>query len=77
MDVQRRLAIWLREVTAANTGQTIAAVSHADSIKAVVADIMGSSIDRLDRFAVEPASVTRIEVNDHGACVCSLNESLA
>ena len=73
-DVQRRLALWLRNMAVVQLNHTIAAFSHADVIKAAVADILGSSIDRLHRFAIDPVTVTRIEVDDGEARVISLNE---
>ena len=73
-DVQRRLATWLRNMAAVHQNHTIAAFSHADVIKAAVADILGSSIDRLHRFAIDPVSTTRIEVDGGEARVTSLNE---
>lgn len=64
----------VRETAARSSGATVAVVSHADVIKAVVAQVLGLSLDRLLTFDVDPASVTRLLVGDWGARLMSLNE---
>lgn len=57
-----------------HSGETIALVSHADVLKAVVAHVLELSLDRLLSFDIDPASVTRIVVGNWGARLVSLNE---
>lgn len=63
------------EATAlAAPGATIAMVSHCDIIRALVAHVLGLSLDHYGRFDVDTASCTRLAVGDWGAKVLSLNE---
>lgn len=55
-------------------GRTIAMVSHADIIRAVIARALGLSLDHIHRFDVDPASVSRLAVGGWGARIISLNE---
>ena len=57
-------------------GETIAMVTHCDIIRALVARILGLSLDRLLAFEVGPASLTRIELGEWGARLLSLNETV-
>lgn len=58
-------------------GSTIAMVSHCDIIRAIVAHVLGLSLDRYDRFDVDPASCTRLAIGDWGAKVLTLNETFS
>jgi broad specificity phosphatase PhoE len=57
-------------------GETIAAVSHCDIIRGLIAFYLGLPLDNLLRFDVEPASVSRLVIGDWGARVMSMNERL-
>jgi probable phosphoglycerate mutase len=50
-------------------------VTHCDIIRAVVARVLGLSLDHFGRFDIDPASCTRLAVGDWGAKVLSLNET--
>jgi probable phosphoglycerate mutase len=75
--VQARLERWLERAWSRRPGERIAAVTHADVIKAVVADVLGFSLDRHDRLEVTPGSVSILAGGDWGAKVISLNEVAA
>ena len=55
-------------------GRTIAMVSHGDVIRAVIARVLGLSLDHIHRFDVDPASVSRLAAGAWGARIISLNE---
>lgn len=55
-------------------GRTVAMVTHCDIIRALVASILGLSLDHILRFDVDPASISRVVAGDWGARVASLNE---
>lgn len=55
-------------------GQTIAMVSHCDIIRAIVAQVLGLSLDHYGRFDIDPASITRLAVGEWGAKILRLNE---
>jgi probable phosphoglycerate mutase len=71
-----RAAAALTELTASHDGQTIAAVSHCDIIRGLVAHFLGMPLDNLLRFDIDPASVSRLVIGSWGARVMSVNERL-
>jgi probable phosphoglycerate mutase len=74
---QQRALRHMRETAARQPGGTVAMVTHCDIIRALVAAILGLSLDHILRFDVGPASVTRIAAGDWGARLTSLNEGAA
>jgi broad specificity phosphatase PhoE len=52
-------------------------VSHGDVIKAVLAGVLGLSLDAHARFEISPASVSALAVWDGGGKVLRMNESVA
>jgi probable phosphoglycerate mutase len=54
-------------------GGTIVAVSHADPIKAVVAEAVGTPLDLFQRIAIAPASVTAIAYGPLGPGILTVN----
>ena len=54
-------------------GRQVVMVSHQDVLKAVVAGVLGVSLDRLDRFGLDPASRTVVTLMAEGARVDLLN----
>ncbi|MGH9121761.1 MAG: histidine phosphatase family protein, partial [Acidimicrobiales bacterium] len=58
--MQARMLDALREIGDAHRGEAVVAVSHADPIKAAVADALGSTLDLFQRIVISPASITAI-----------------
>ena len=56
-------------------GSVLAMVSHCDVIRAVLARVLGLSLDGLLAFEIAPASLSRIEVGEWGARVLALNDT--
>ena len=54
----------------------VAAVTHCDIIRGVIAHHLGLPLDNLLRFDIDPASVSRLAVGSWGARVMSVNERL-
>jgi probable phosphoglycerate mutase len=54
-------------------GRMIVVVSHADPIKAVVAQALGLHLDLFQRIAISPASVTAIAYRTTSATVLAVN----
>lgn len=50
-------------------------VSHGDVIKAIVASQLGLSIDHLQKFAVDPASITILNINRGRTTLVRLNDT--
>jgi broad specificity phosphatase PhoE len=64
----------VEEVAREESGGIVAMVSHCDIIRAVVAQVLGLSLDAVLRYDVDPASITRLQVGACGARLVSLNE---
>ena len=73
-EAQQRAVGYVEQVARASAGRVVALVSHCDIIRAIVAWVLGLSLNRILSFDVDPASVTRIVVGDWGARLVSLNE---
>lgn len=66
----------LEELVGAHPHATVAAVSHCDIIRGVIAHHLGLSLDNILRFDIAPASVSRLALSDGSAQVVSVNERL-
>jgi probable phosphoglycerate mutase len=76
-EVQLRASACLDRLAEAHPDAAIAAVSHGDVIRSVVAAVLGLPLDHYARFEVAPASVTTIARWRGGAMLVRLNEGLA
>ncbi|HVI30629.1 histidine phosphatase family protein [Phenylobacterium sp.] len=74
-EVQERLVRWVETVRARHPQGRICAVSHADVIKALLAHVLGFSLDRHDAIEVGPGSVSVLCAGDWGMKVLSVNEA--
>jgi broad specificity phosphatase PhoE len=74
-DAQDRAWRHVEQTALASPGGMIAMVSHCDIIRAIVARVLGLSLDHYDRFDIDPASCTRLAVGAWGAKVLSMNET--
>lgn len=74
-EVQERAWRHIAATAARHPEQAVVMVSHCDVIRAVVARVLGLSLDNIHSFDVGPGSVTRLAVGDWGARVITLNES--
>ena len=71
--MQERMCRTLRALVADHAGQTIVAVSHADPIKAAIADAMGTHLDLFQRIVVGPCSISPVLYGPAGPVVLSVN----
>ena len=74
-DMQVRMTATLARLAAAHRGETIVAVSHADPIKAALADALGTHLDLFQRIVVSPCSVSVIWYSDGGPAVLTANST--
>jgi probable phosphomutase (TIGR03848 family) len=72
-EMQMRITGTVARLRARHAGRTIVLVSHADPIKAAVADAMGTHLDLFQRIVVSPCSVTAIAYGDEGPTVLTVN----
>ena len=68
-----RMADTVGRMRARHPGQTVVLVSHADPIKAAVADAAGTPLDLFQRLVISPCSVTAIAYGDGGPVVLTVN----
>lgn len=72
LEMQVRAVSTLARLRAKHDG-TVVAVSHADVIKAVVADAMGTHLDHFQRYVISPCSVTAIVYGETSPVVLTMN----
>ena len=74
-EMQNRMLAALAELAQRHRGKTIAAYSHADTIKAAVAQALGVHLDLFQRIIISPASVTTIQLSTDGPYVLGMNHN--
>jgi probable phosphoglycerate mutase len=75
LEMQTRMATALARLVERHRGGTIVAVSHADPIKAVVAQAAGTPLDLFQRLTVAPCSVSALAYTGHGPYVLTVNST--
>jgi probable phosphomutase (TIGR03848 family) len=73
--MRARMAETVAELCRRHPGEAIVAVSHADPIKAVVSDALGTHLDLFQRIVVSPCSVTAISYQPTGPVVLAVNST--
>ena len=74
-EMQTRMTGAVTELVARHPGETIVAVSHADTIKAAVADAAGTPLDLFQRIVVSPCSVSAVTYTSEGPIVLTVNST--
>jgi len=75
--MQARMVDTITELCRRHPGEAIVAVSHADPIKAAVAEALGSHLDLFQRIVISPCSVTAISYGSVGPTVLAVNSTTA
>ena len=75
LEMQTRMVSALSRLAALHPGQTVVAVSHADPIKAAVAQAAGTPLDLFQRLTVAPCSVSAIAYTGGGPFVLTVNST--
>jgi probable phosphoglycerate mutase len=73
LGMQARAVGAVRSLASRHPGQSIVVVSHADPIKAVVADALGLYFDLFQRIVVSPGSISTVGYGHTGPIVIALN----
>ncbi len=73
--MQARMVDTVAMLCGRHRGETVVAVSHADPIKAVVADALGTHLDLFQRIVISPCSVTAIAYGPTGPAVLAVNST--
>ena len=74
-EMQGRMVSTIARLRAKHPGGVIVAVSHADPIKAAVADALGTHLDLFQRISISTCSVTAIAYSPSGPHVLTVNET--
>lgn len=74
-EMQARMTGALAALVERHRGGVVVAVSHADPIKAAVADALGTHLDLFQRIVVSPCSVTAISYGATGPVVLTVNST--
>jgi len=75
LDTQRRMFDELSRVREAHPDGTVALVSHADAIRALLVYLLGMSMDVFLRVRIDPASVSIVRISDWSLEVAGINLS--
>jgi probable phosphoglycerate mutase len=73
-ELQARVAGWLGAVRDRHPGERLAAVAHAEPIRAALVWVLGAPLAALDRLEVGPASISVVVAGDWGFRVHAVNE---
>lgn len=74
-EMQTRICGTLGQLAARHRGGAIVAVSHADPIKAAVAQAIGTPLDLFQRIVISPCSVTVVAYGGGGPVVLTVNST--
>jgi broad specificity phosphatase PhoE len=73
-EVAARVMRFLIRVSAEHPGRSVAAVTHAEVVRAAVCLVLGLDLKAHDRLAVEPCSVTEVLFGDWGGRLAGFNQ---
>ncbi len=74
-EMQTRIGGAIARLCADHPGQVVVAVSHADPIKAAVAQAMGTHLDLFQRIVISPCSVSAVLYTVDGPIVLAVNST--
>lgn len=74
-EMQARITGAIDRLVGRHPGETVVAVSHADPIKAAVAQALGTHLDLFQRIVISPCSVTAVLYTDAGPVVLAVNSA--
>ena len=72
-EVQSRMVAALGRIREYYHNATVVVVSHADPLRAYLAHVLGTSLDNLQRFRLEPASVSVVQLDAEWQEVLAVN----
>jgi len=73
--MQTRMVDTIGTLVERHPGQTIVVVSHADPIKAAVAQALGTHLDLFQRIVISPCSISAIMYSASGPAVLAVNST--
>jgi broad specificity phosphatase PhoE len=76
LEVQTRVIAFLARLHERGAAEAVVLVSHGDVIRVALAHQLGISIEFIMRFEIGPASLSVLELHDHGPRVLCINCSV-
>lgn len=76
VEMQARITEAVARLRARHPGKALVAVSHADTIKAAVADALGTPLDLFQRIVISPCSTTLVSYGEEGPAVLAVNTTV-
>jgi len=71
--MQARISDTVTQLVAAHPGEVVVCVSHADPIRALIAQAMGTHLDLFQRIVVSPCSISAVMYGSEGPVVLAVN----
>ena len=71
--MQTRIGDTTAELVSRHRGETIVCVSHADPIRSLIAQAMGTHLDLFQRIVVSPCSISAVLFSQEGPVVLAVN----
>jgi probable phosphoglycerate mutase len=75
LEVQARVVTELQRIAAAHASGTVVVGSHADPIRLALAHFAGAHPDHVQRWSVEPASISVVALRDGAVQVVKVNDT--
>lgn len=72
-EVAQRMARGLESIEKAHQNEAVAVFSHADPIRSVICHYAGTSLDKMQTFEIDPASISTIEFGPGGVRIRGIN----
>jgi broad specificity phosphatase PhoE len=74
VETQTRMVRRLQALAAEHAGETVAIVSHADPLRALIAYYLGMPLDLMQRLEISPASMSVLELSEWNARMLCVND---
>jgi len=75
LEIQSRMSKTIAEIADEHRGEIVVAVSHADTIKTVIATALGTPLDLFQRINISPCSVSPILFGSSSPYVLAVNST--
>lgn len=76
VEVQSRMLGFIQRIAREMPGARVALFSHGDPLKTVLAYYLGMPLDFLMRLELSPASVSSLDLSEHGVRVAYINRTV-
>ncbi|MDG2300412.1 MAG: MSMEG_4193 family putative phosphomutase [Acidimicrobiales bacterium] len=73
LEMQSRMVDAVAQIVEAHRGEVVVAVSHADTIKTVIASALGTPLDLFQRIHISPCSLSSVLYSHSGPTVLAVN----